>query len=163
MRNLFILGFALAIVAATIGSVYYFYQKQTLAPQPSPESSPPGKFPTLKETTVSVQPQTGSQNADINLGIAVTLPKSGDLISSPVKVSGFANLLSYQVAILVKDANGKILGESKAAACLDTEACPFEASITFPKPTSTTGSIEVYSPSGVEGESYRQIVAVNFE
>jgi len=110
------------------------------------------------------QPDTGSSELEIkNAGIKLSTPTSGEQISSPVKVTGTANVTSQTVIIKVFDSNGNILGQGRSSACVGLDACPFEATITFQHPTAGNGSVEIYSPSTIDSSAtYLQTIPVIF-
>lgn len=130
------------------------------SPSPTPKSSPQ-----TQAATVNNQPATGPEDELLvkNAGIQVINPTSGQLISSPLKVSGTANVTSQTVVIKIKTTDGKVLGEGSAQACVGLDACPFEASVVFDKPQTSIGLLEIYSPSTVDNSpTYLQSVPVSF-
>src|SRR5437899_2460213 len=142
------------VIAAGAFGVLYLYQKQVFKPQSifrasttsSPTPSPiAAKFLDSATPSPEVQPASGSNTAQINLGISVDNPNNGQTISSPITVNGFANVENEKVRIIVKDANGEILGEGAATACLDLRACFYQASIVFAKSQTQNGSVAVRS------------------
>ncbi|MCR4324308.1 MAG: Gmad2 immunoglobulin-like domain-containing protein [Candidatus Curtissbacteria bacterium] len=165
------------LILASIG-VFQLFRSRVLnkpkSPTPTPlvvaTPSPTGGFgnmvsPTpIAGTTPPSQPATGSDTQEVrNVGITVNLPLSKSVVSSPVKVSGQANVFEGNVQIRVKDAKGNILGLGSATACMDYDACPFEASVVFEPSTTSTGTVEVFSPSGHDGSSqHLQIVHIKF-
>lgn len=162
---------ALIFILALFG-IYRLYQvrvaKTEESPTPSPIVAPSGfeTFPPPSVTTFppQTQPASGSDTVEVkNIGIKLEFPQEGDIITSPIKVTGTANVFEGHVAIRVKDATGKIIGQGLATACMDFDACPFEASIVFTKPNTSSGSVEVYSPSGLDGsQQYLQTISVSF-
>src|SRR3990167_8517453 len=155
MRNNLIVALVIIILVA-VGSagIYWAWQKQKLQTQvtPSPAPSPISNFPsTLGEATAngpvpSIQPQAGADTASVNLGVEITAPYGKSQISSPLKIKGLANVPEESVIVEIKDANGKVLGESRASACFDSTPCPFEASIVFESSAGDFGTLEVHSP-----------------
>ena len=162
MRNNLIVALVIIILVA-VGSagIYWAWQKQKLETQitPSPAPSPISKFPsTLGESKAngpvpSIQPQAGIDTASVNLGVEITVPNGKVQISSPVKIKGLANVPEESVVVEIKDANGKVLGESYASACFDSHPCPFEASIVFESPAGDWGTLEVRSPESYYSDS----------
>ncbi|MBI2012804.1 Gmad2 immunoglobulin-like domain-containing protein [Candidatus Curtissbacteria bacterium] len=168
------LAVALAVLLTVIlgaAGVYWVYQNQK-APQelsPSPLPSPIEKFPSSKEgsalgtKTPSIQPVAGTNTVPIpDIEIIVTSPADGKTISSPVKVSGRANVFEEILAIYIKDSNGNILGQGQASACEDINACNFEASVVFAKPQTANGTVEVFVNSEQNRKDYLQIIPVTF-
>lgn len=162
MRNNLIVALVIIILVA-VGSagIYWAWQKQKLETQitPSPTPSPISKFPsTLGESKANgpvpnVQPQAGVDTASVNLGVEITAPYGKSQISSPVKIKGLANIPEESVVVEIKDANGKVLGESYASACFDSHPCPFEASIVFESSAGDWGTLEVHSPESGYSDS----------
>lgn len=171
-RDLKIIIPAALIFLLAIFGIYRLYQVRVAQPQESPTPSPiasPSEFETFPSQTVTTtppqtQPESGSNTVEVkNIGIILTSPQNGDLISSPVTIKGRANVFEGHVAIRVKDATGKILGQGFATACMDIDACPFVASIPFTKPTTPTGTVEAFSLSPMDGsEEYLQSVPIRF-
>jgi len=190
MRTSFALAILIILtISLGAGGIYYLYQKQGFKPQPfakaspspslttrlsvspAPSSrtsvSPPQTFPSLTSPTPiaspQVLPQAGSETSNLKLTISVTKPQAQEKISSPVRVTGFANVLNGQVSIEIKDEIGKILGSGSATACLGINPCLFEASIIFTKPQTQKGSIDVFTFS-LENDSqdYFQMIPVKF-
>lgn len=169
------LAVALAVLLTVIlgaTGVYWIYQNQK-APQglsPSPLPSPIEKFPSSKEgsalgtKTPSIQPVAGTNTVPIpDIEIIVTSPTNGETISSPVKVSGRANVFEEILTIYIKDSNGSIVGQGQASACEDLNACYFEASVVFGKSQTTGGTIEVFAKSTSDNSpTVSQTVPVTF-
>lgn len=162
---------ALIFILALFG-IYRLYQVRVGQPKPSPSPSPivsPSGFPTLSPTPAFSppppgQPASGSDTVEVkNIGITLDSPQSGNLITSPVKVTGRANVFEGHVAIRVKDAYGNIVGLGFATACMDVDACPFETSIFFPSSKTQMGTVEAFSPSAMDGsEQYLQSQSIRF-
>lgn len=162
------------IFALAIYGVFKLYQKrvtsQTVSPTPTPQSF--GTLPSPAPSTAPIQaanpPQTlpaaGSETLEVkNAGIFVSVPKVGQIINSPLFISGTANITSQTVQIIVKNSLGEILGQGQAKACLAIDACPFETSIGFTKTPTPTGTIEIYSINIVNGqEEYLQTIPIIF-
>ena len=148
--------------------IYVIYQKQVVQNKnvsPTPLPSPITKFPeTLGQSTSpapipNLQPVSGSETANIQLGITVKSPIATTIVSSPLTVTGTANVPSANIEIWVKDANGQILGRGQSTACFDTNPCPFKASVVFSQPSTQTGTVEVLSS---ESSDFLQIIPVRF-
>lgn len=177
MNNLKTAILIIIVVALVATGVFYLYQKQlipkSLAPSPA-SPTPKVTFQDLKPLTptsapqgrtLGTQPETGSNTRQIkNIGITIFRPQALTLVSSPVKVSGRANVLEGKVIVRIKDANGHILGQGETTACMDYDACPFETTVDFSQPAISTGTVEAFNPSSVDGsEKYLQSVTVRFE
>ena len=156
-----------------VAGVFYFYQRQGLpntpffnaTPSPSVvgfpkvkgESSSPGPSP-------SELPAAGFDTSTVNnIGIVIVSPQQEDKITSPVKISGRANVFEGKVVIRIKNANNQILGQDEATACMDLDACPFKVLVDFNSPQTSTGTIEAFSPSPIDGsEAYLQAISIRF-
>ena len=135
----------IAIVLAGFGLYSVYKSKRTVSEEPKPLSSPVAQFPTTKVSPPPQQPESGTNTANVQLGITVNEPRSNQLVSSPVKIKGTANVPEGEVTIQVKDSAGQILGEAIATACFDLNPCFFEASVVFDRPQTAFGTVEVYS------------------
>lgn len=172
----FIVGLIVLVVLAASGfGVYNLYKKQaakslesSLGPTPSPRARfqvSPSPSPEDQISAPAIQPETGTNTAQVkNLGITVDTPKESAQISSPVKISGFANVLDGRVKITVKDASDNILGEGLATACFGLNACPFVASIPYTHPKTPNGTITASAVSPEESfTQYQIIIPVDFK
>ena len=169
----FIIPVVIAFFLIVFG-VFQLYKnkvRDSASSSPIPITSPsitavvsPSPTPLVMGTIPSNQPAAGSDTVEIkNVGIYVDSPQKNQLVLSPQKVSGKANVFEGNVQIRILDANGNILAKGSATACLGTDACPFETTVTFKKPTTSTGSIELYSPNAVDGaEDYLQSIPIIF-
>lgn len=167
-----IVGVAVLILIVT-GSVFASRKlSQIKVSQPTVKISPsPQGFSALsrdveklEKQTVSElksQPETGIGDVK-NVGIALILPLSDNIISSPVKVSGFANVYNGLVKIRVKDVSGNVLGENSAIACMGADACPFETTVTFVQPLTSVGTIEAWGLDQNQ-EVLFQATSINFK
>lgn len=165
------------IVAILISAgVYAVYKTQTAqettpgtAQDSFPSASPAVSLnPSVQGTKnpPSNQPSTGPEDeiGVNNIGIQISTPQNQSTITSPVIVSGRANVTSQLVKITIFDSNGNILGEGQATACVALDACPFSASVPFKTPSTQSGTIEVYSPSMLEGsKTFLQSILVSFQ
>lgn len=166
--NLIVAIIVIVIIILGASIAYFVYQRQigTQNQFPSPAPSPISNFPSdssdeeLAEGVVpSIQPESGTNTNNVNLGINVTSPQNQAVISSPVTVKGFANVEDESLSIEVKDSYGNILGEGTATACFDTNLCPFEASVVFNQSSTDEGTVEVSSP---QSSDYLQAISIRF-
>ncbi|MEK7581558.1 MAG: Gmad2 immunoglobulin-like domain-containing protein [Patescibacteria group bacterium] len=166
-------------ILATAG-VYTIYQTQTANKKTvdaTPQISPQSNFPTssaspklqpsptsASQTNVQAQPATGTDELEIkNEGIQLQSPTRGELVNSPLTVSGIANVTSQIVVITVKDTAGNTLGQGTAQACVGLDACYFETTIAFSGPRTSIGYLEVYSPSTIDNSpTFLQTIPVSF-
>jgi hypothetical protein len=176
MSNLKEIILLIIIFILGVSAMLYVYQRQTkngnldLGSLPSPEvtqtrpTPTPTSIPTAGAKSLSSQPATGNGDREIkNIGITIENPTSAEIVSSPLKIKGRANVFEGNVVIRIIDANGSILGQTTATACMDYDACPFVANVTFTKPQTVTGLLEVYGTSGLDGSpTYLQQISVNF-
>ncbi len=128
-------------------------------PSPSSVASP---SPVLGTNTASPQslPASGSQTQEVsNAGISTISPVQGQKITSPIQVTGMANVLG-DLQITIKDSNGNVLGQGSAKACLGTNACPFAATVDFSKAQTKTGAIEISAPQ--DSSNYAQVISIAF-
>lgn len=174
MDNLKIAILIVILVALGATGVYYFYQRsvitQDFQPTETVNQSPKIGFevspsPSARKGSVAgVQPAAGSDTISVkNIGIFVDLPRASSIITSPIHISGRANVLDGKVEIAIKDSAGEILGQGSAVACLGYDACPFETEVAFNRPKTDTGSVEVYNPSFDSSQKYLQSIPVSFK
>lgn len=102
--------------------------------------------------------------------IRVDAPKAGDLVTSPLRVTGEARGNWYFEAsfpVTLKDANGKVLVAHYAQAegeWMTTEFVPFLSTLEFAKPTTATGTLVLQNdnPSGLPELSKQIEIPVRF-
>ena len=176
MNNYRVAILAVIILIILFAGAYFIYQKQTgnniptfeASPSTSPEITLPSPTTPAPQTStgpqVNEQPQSGSDTVEVkNIGIKVDQPEGSSIISSPLTVSGSANVFEGKIIINILDSTGHVLGSSQATACMSYDACPFQTSINFATPATGTGTIEIYNPSGVDGSPhYLQSILVRF-
>lgn len=143
----FAIGAFVIIAAALITfGVYNRFTKRVsqeeIIPLPTPESG----FPTAEISPPPIQPESGT-NTNLNTGIRITEPQDGTFVTSPLKVKGLANVDGGVVTVKVIDLAGKVLGRSNVFGCMGEDFCPFEATINFTKPQTSTGFVEAESAS----------------
>ncbi len=113
-----------------------------------------------------------SAKADL---IQVDSPKAGDLIASPVTITGKARGVWYFEAsfpITILDETGKVLGRGLAEAnplaggdWMTSEFVPFISKVTFTKSPTKTGTIllEKDNPSGLPEHADSIRISIRFE
>lgn len=85
--------------------------------------------------------------------IVVDAPTSGEAVSSPVTVSGTADVYEGTVSIRILDANGNVINETfTTATCGSGCRGDFSQDVTFEIDTQQSGTIEVYSESAETGD-----------
>lgn len=188
MNNLKVAILLIIIFVLAVAGFYYFYLKQvsksqnmSLPPLESPKTNFPSatasaspitqreptgeeiKQPGVVAGTSSFprsQPETGIGQTQItDAGIIIQTPQAEAEITSPVVVSGTANVPNNLI-IEIRDATGQILGTRKTAACFGYQACPFSVSVVFTNPKTSSGQITVYSPS-LSGGSPEYSTSIN--
>jgi len=98
--------------------------------------------------------------------IKVYNPKPESLLRSPIEVNGEARgswFLDGVFDVLVKDENGKILGEGVARALGDwvtASFVPFEGSITFEKPTTLKGDLILRKRNILKSEREEDVYSI---
>lgn len=102
--------------------------------------------------------------------VNVTAPLPNTVIQSPLVVTGEAKGTWYFEAsfpVILKDANGKVLAQAPAQAQGDwmtTSFVPFSVTLTFAKPTTTTGTLifQKDNPSGLPQNDAEEKFTVYF-
>jgi hypothetical protein len=188
MNNLKTAILLIVIFVLAVAGFYYFYLKQisksqnlSLPPFESPKAnfpsatasaSPNSKTQSIGEeikqpgtvagtsTFPASQPETGIGQTQITgAGIVIQTPLAQTEITSPVMVSGLANVPTNLI-VEVKDATGQVLGIRKTSACFGYQACTFSVSIVFTNPNISSGQITVYNPS-LSNNSPEYLTSVN--
>lgn len=174
MNNYRVAILAVIILIILFAGAFFIYQKQVGNNTPAPEKTPSPETLTLPSPTPNIQPasgpqasqqpESGSNTLEVkNIGIRVDTPTAASIISSPIAVTGSANVFEGKIVISIKDANGNLLGTGQATACMGYDACPFTTTIDFAKSSTEAGIIEVYNPSGIDGSAkYLQSILVRF-
>ena len=151
-NNLIIAVVIIILVALGATGIYLAWQgkKTQTSATASPIPSPISNFPSSENQqspnpSPSIQPQAGEDTDSVHLGIEITSPSDKSQISSPVRVKGLANVPQELIVVEIKDANGKVLGQTQASACFDAQPCPFEATIVFDGTAADYGTIEANS------------------
>ena len=102
--------------------------------------------------TVKDSPQSG-QVAVIDSNIIVTKPLSNDVISSPVEITGRAQVANGEVRLRLKDAAGKVLVSALTTALGGGEGWGFySAKLEFASPLGQLGWLEVYTLAADDSE-----------
>jgi hypothetical protein len=103
--------------------------------------------------------------------IVVESPKPGDVVSSPLIISGKARgtwFFESTFPVKLLDAKGTVLAFGPASAQEDwmtAEFVPFKITLTFPAPSTDTGTIELHNdnPSGMPERDDLLVVPVVFK
>lgn len=104
------------------------------------------------EGLVISKPLTRADFEDIAPPIIVERPRSSDEVSSPVTISGTANVFEANVSIRIEDAEGNILKESFATATCGT-GCrgDYTKKVSFSVDEPTEATIIVFEQSAEDG------------
>ncbi len=83
----------------------------------------------------------------------IDLPQNGDLVTSPARIKGWANVFEAQFEVRIKDAGGDVLGSKNVTATQGPpEGGTFDTSLVFTQPSERTeGTIEIYDRSEKDG------------
>ena len=103
---------------------------------------------TILSTNTLVQNNTAANNV-----IKVITPKIDAQIKSPIVVSGIVTLGDNRVRVKIKDSKGLVLAESYATTRVTNSIITFSNTLTYRKPASAKGIIEVFlvaNKSGVQ-------------
>ncbi|MCX6763363.1 MAG: Gmad2 immunoglobulin-like domain-containing protein [Candidatus Moranbacteria bacterium] len=105
-----------------------------------------------KNVATQLAPALTSEKLDIDS------PRTGQKITSPVKVSGNSNFFEANTLIRIKDEKGGILAATFATAqgWMDKKY-PFSAPVSYRKPASEKGIIEVYDLSPKDGKETNKL------
>jgi hypothetical protein len=104
------------------------------------------------EGLVIEKPLTRADFEDIAPPIIVERPRSSDEVSSPVTISGTANVFEANVSIRIEDSEGNILAESFATATCGT-GCrgDYQKKVSFKVDQPTEATIVVFEQSAEDG------------
>ena len=113
--------------------------------------------------TVKDSPQPG-QVAVIDSNIIVTKPLSNDLISSPVEITGRAQVANGEVRLRLKDAAGKVLASALTTALGGGEGWGlYSGRLEFGPPLGQSGWLEVYTMAADDSEQNLISLSVVFK
>ncbi|MEU8263294.1 Gmad2 immunoglobulin-like domain-containing protein [Micromonospora sp. NPDC048999] len=119
------------------------------------------QFPTVRRVAFADATPTGRDDyADLLPPIVVTAPAVGDRITSPVTVTGTAEVFEATVSIRVLDAAGREIGTAfTLAACGSGCRGDYRVNVGYRRATAGPGTIEVYEVSARDG-SRVNVVAI---
>lgn len=119
-----------------------------------------------KSFTESVPAGTGEPPyATESENIKVTSPRPYEILSGQVVISGQARTFESNVLYRVKDSSGKVLafGNTTATAPDTGQFGPFQVSVPFSAPSTTSGTVEVYEGSARDGSEINKVtIQVSF-
>ncbi|WBB53032.1 Gmad2 immunoglobulin-like domain-containing protein [Verrucosispora sp. WMMD573] len=119
------------------------------------------QFPTVRQVDFGTAAPTGrTDHADLLPPIVVTGPLIGDRVTSPVTVTGSADVFEATVSVRVLDAAGRQLATTFTTATCGT-GCrgAYRVAVRYRLPAEQTGTIEVYEVSAADG-SHTKVVGV---
>ncbi|MBI2303986.1 MAG: Gmad2 immunoglobulin-like domain-containing protein [Chloroflexi bacterium] len=138
----------------------------TPTPKPSPTPVPvasPTRTPTPAPTATPTPSPTPTPTPEPKEPpkVTVDLPKAGEKVSSPIRISGSAVVFEAVVSLRVKNAAGQVIGEGNALASAGApQRGIYTAQIAFTPPAvEGPGTIEAFSRSPRDG-SLENLVAV---
>jgi hypothetical protein len=113
---------------------------------PYPVATPP-RVAIASPTAVT----TASPGAALDPAIVISSPRSGESVTSPVKVSGTASVFEAALNVRVKDSTGKVVGQARTTA---STGAPGRGtySVDVPFDASGPGTIEAYTISPRDGK-----------
>lgn len=143
---------SVVILLSGVALASYWWGMQGVPKNTAPKTVAPSTS-TNKESTAA-----SSDVAISNQSLSVTAPVPNQSITSPVKVSGSSNFFEAHTSIRVKDGQGKILSQSFATAAgwMD-QLYPFATYVSYEKPATANGTVEVYEASAQDGRDVNLI------
>ena len=119
------------------------------------------QFPTVRRVAFADAPPAGRADyADLLPAIVVTTPTVGDRATSPITVTGSAEVFEATVSVRVLDAAGREVGTSfTTAACGSGCRGDYRATVGYRVAATGPGTVEVYEVSPRDG-SRVNVVAV---
>ena len=127
--------------------------------------------PQAPVTNTNQQQQSDQDEEEFTPEVVVDQPKYGDLVTSPMTVSGKAKgfwFFEANIPVELKDANGKSLvkqGLHAGGDWMTSDYVPFSGTLTFPQPETEFGVliIEKDNPSGDPANDSSFAVPVKFK
>ncbi|GIJ20782.1 Gmad2 immunoglobulin-like domain-containing protein [Micromonospora lutea] len=117
------------------------------------------QFPTVRQVAFgTAAPADRSDYADLLPPIVVTAPTIGDRVTSPVTVTGTANVFEATVNVRVLDATGRQLATGFTTATCGT-GCrgSYRATVRYRLVREQPGTIEVYEVSAADGSRTKTV------
>jgi hypothetical protein len=115
--------------------------------------------PAIQNTSENGQSKAAAPVVETsNQSLSVTSPTPDQAVTSPFRVEGKSNFFEAHTAIRMKDANGKVMAQSFATASgwMDN-LYPFATYVSYSKPPTATGTVEIYEPSAQDGSDINLI------
>lgn len=114
-----------------------------------------------KSFTESVPAGTGEPPyATESQNIKVTSPRPNEIISGQVVIAGEARTFESNVLYRVRDSSGRQLafGNTTATAPDTGQFGPFQVTVTFSAPASSSGTVEVFEGSAKDGSEINKVI-----
>ena len=133
----------------------------TTAPATSPAAATPTPAPTiilLNPSYVDVcATNPDPATPDIN---TVTFPAPGDVLTSPIQITGQIAVFEAQFNITIYDAQGNVIADEPAMSNEGQTLAPFSVSVPFTVTAPTAACIWVYDISNADGVSLQDVVQI---
>lgn len=95
--------------------------------------------------------------------ILVEFPWNGDKIESPVEIQGQAIAFEASVSVRIKDDDNHVLAETTVQTLSGAERSPFKEKVTFDKPSTKKGVVEIFVISAKDGSEQDKVtIPINF-
>lgn len=153
-----VLWVVLMVLIAAIFGVGGWYLGRSIAEKAASEKAAESEAAATRP--VDSGPATASRDNEI------TSPDDGDVVSSPLTITGRAVAFENTVTVRLLDENGKVLAEES----IQTDAKDvgqsgnFSATLSFETPATDTGTVEVFEQSAATGEPIGKVsVKVRFK
>jgi len=147
LRTLAIVVFTLVLIGGVALAGYWWGIKSVSQPGQTQTAAP--KAETKSET---------KNIATKNEMLSVTAPTPNQAVTTPVRVAGSSNFFEAHTSIRIKDANGNVLAQSFAiAAGWMDKLYPFATNVSYSRPATATGTVEVFEASAKDGNDQNLI------
>jgi hypothetical protein len=120
---------------------------------------------TIGPSNFQVEPPLSRLDLTAALDTVLTdAPAPGDVVTSPMTVRGMSDTFEAQVSLRLRDANGRVLADTSTQATSGNGVWgTFSAAISFAKPSTATGTLEVFDASEGDGAgAHGQTIPVRF-
>jgi hypothetical protein len=140
------------VLLSGVALASYWWGMQGAPKNTAPKTTAPSVSTNKEVPTASSVAVISSQS------LSVTAPVPNQSITSPVRVAGSSNFFEAHTSIRVKDGNGKVLSQSFATAAgwMD-QLYPFATYISYGKPATANGTVEVFEASAQDGSDVNLI------
>jgi hypothetical protein len=121
---------------------------------------------TIGPTNFQVDPPLSRLDLTAALDTVLTdAPAPGDIVTSPMTVRGMGDTFEAQVSLRLRDANGHVLADTSTQATSGNGVWgTFSAEISFAKPSTASGTLEVFDASEGDGAgAHGQTIPIRFK